>query len=143
MVFCLGGSSICFAKELVQKKSSSKDELVLSVREPAWVPSRKEMSLQIFRTRTKNGNSYRLDVKRSGEETRVRVLSEAEFNRARDKFMAVILKQEARRAPSAEKCQAASYQINLPFVHENGSICAGDYRGYFEAQAMVSELIRR
>ncbi|OFZ55078.1 MAG: hypothetical protein A2428_02585 [Bdellovibrionales bacterium RIFOXYC1_FULL_54_43] len=123
----------------------AKTELMVSVKEPVWNPHVSEASLEIFRTRVKAGYEYRMEMKRKGVKTSTRPMTETQYIWARDKFLGIILDQEAKRAPAASngECMTASYLIQLQQLGEKGKICAGDHRGYFQTRAVVSELQER
>jgi len=127
--------------------NGAKQSLVLLVKEQAWAPSRKEFKLEIMRSGDLGSSRYDLIYTVEAKRISTKEITESEFSRIRDKFLGVILAQDARSsargAAHMPVCQRVSYQIELPTLGERVSLCAGDYRSYFDAGAVVSELLSK
>jgi flagellar basal body-associated protein FliL len=123
------------------KTSTDMKNVLLVITEPARVSSKKERLYQVVRIESGKATRYEFSLSQNSKEIRTSAISEQQYNHLRDKLFRLLVKKDARavQSPAMEKCQA-SLKIQLQQIKENGLICVGDYRNYFQAKAILAEI---
>ena len=119
---------------------SEKPAPLIKVSEMAWLPDPKVISYEIRRMESGKAPRYELKVLRAKREVRSAVISGHQYAWFRDKMFGLLLNRQARM-PASAACQER-FRVQLQELKETASICAGDYRDYFQVKAMLLELVQ-
>lgn len=120
--------------------ASDTNEAFITIQEVSWAPSIKKKEIQVFEG-SKSGK-FEMKIRREGEKEKVFSIKDSEFRQISTGLLRISLRQKARRDPAAlAKCRKA-LEVKISKLKESFSVCAGDYRTYFQVYGVVNRPIR-